>query len=691
MSEISFEGEEKDPDLRFIRGEGRYVDDVKLEGMLHLHVVRSPYARARVLSVGGGMNGHELKAIMESVGEDAGGSSTVPFPVLAADYVSYVGQPVAAVLGADAYEAEDKAEEVDVQYEPLKAVVDPEKALESEPIHPGMKTNLAAAAELGKDFQIVAPLEVEETLRMTRIAPNSLETRGLVAAYDGSLLTVYASTQSPFSWRRGLAGSLGVKEDSVRVVQLDTGGGFGSKGGLYPEYVVAAYAAMKTKRPVKWVETRYENLMATNQGRGVRGKVKLYADRKGKLKGLKADILVDQGAYPLGGGSWTPRWIASQLVGPYAVTRAYATAKSVLTNKVNMGPYRGAGRPEAAFFMERAMDRLADEAGLDPAEVRLRNATTRRTTSPLGMRAPPSKAFFREALRALKYSARRKREKVGLSFFMLIPAAYGGESAKLTVRGGRVRVWMGGSSHGQRHDIFAKSLVSKELGIPRGVIDFQHADTAAISGGVGTWGSRTAILGGGALVEASRKLRAVAKKKLGKRFTPARLLQGEYEAEAFFKPDALLNSLGANLVSARFTKDGNAVIDEVVSYYDVGRVLNPVMVESQVMGGFAQGVGEVMFERALYSEDGQLLTASIADAGVLHSTEMPKFKVMTASHRSALPHGAKGVGESPTIGVPPAATRALEVLLGRRLAALPIEPDKLWAADLALGEEGVSR
>jgi carbon-monoxide dehydrogenase large subunit len=681
--EVTFEGEEQDPDVRFVRGTGKYVDDIKLEGMLHLHVVRSPYARARVLSVSGGITGNELKATMESVGEDAGGKSAVSFPALSASYVNYVGQPVAAVLGLDRYDAADKAEEVDVQYEPLRPVIDPEKALASEPIHPGMENNLVAAAELGKEFEVKAPIEIEETLRMTRISPNPMETKGMVAVYDGSNLTVYASTQSPFSWREGLASSLGLKEESVRVVQMDTGGGFGSKGGIYPEYVVAAYAAMKTKRPVKWSETRYENILSTNMGRGVRGKMKVYADREGKLKGLKADILVDVGAYPLGGGGWTARWIASQLVGPYSVPRAYATAKAVLTNKVNMGPYRGAGRPEAAFFMERMMDRLADETGVDAAEVRLRNATSRRTTSPLGMEAPPSKQFFMRALRAFKYSSRKKKENVGLSFFMLIPAAYGGESAKLAVKGGRVKVWMGGSSHGQRHDVFAKSLVSEELGIPQDVIDFQHTDTRSISGGVGSWGSRTAILGGGAIVEASRSLKAAAKKKLGKKYSPARLLEGEYEAEAFFKPKDLLNTLGANMASARLTKEGNAVVDEVVSFYDAGKVLNPFMLESQITGGVAQGIGEIMYEQAIYSEDGQLLTASIADTGVIHATEMPKSVVMTAASRSTLPHGAKGVGESPTIGVPPAATRALEVLLGRRFTTLPIEPEKLWATDVA--------
>lgn len=680
---MSVKETESATDRRYVLGKGRYVDDIKLDGMLHLHIVRSPYARARVLSVSGGITGHEFTADMAAVGEDAGGESAVPFPALATDYVNYVGQPVAAVLGRDRYEAEDKADEVDVQYEPLKAVMDPEAALKSDPIHPSMLTNLATDSSLGKDFALKTPVEIEETFNMSRVTPNPLETRGAVADYNGSVLTIYASTQSVFAWKEGFMESLGLKEDSVRVIQMDTGGAFGSKGGIYPEYLVAAYAAMKLRRPVKWIESRYEHLMATDQGRGVRAKMKVYADRQGKVKGLRADVLVDAGAYPIGGGVWTPRWIAFQLTGPYSIPRAFATARAVCTNKVCSGPYRGAGRPEAAFFIERMMDRLADETGLDQAEVRLRNATTKSHRSPFGLRIGASKPFLKEALSAFRYAQRRKAEKVGLSCFVLIPAAEGGESAKLAIKGGRVRVWLGGSSQGQGHDIFAKRLVREELGVEEGLIDFELGDTGELSGGTGSWGSRTAMLGGGAIVEACRKLRARAKKKLGKEFSVARLLQGEYEVEVFFKAGDSLNSFGANLVSAGVNKMGMATVREIVSYYDVGRVLSPSMVESQITGGEAQALGEVLYERALYSEDGQLLTATLADSGVPHATEMPKFVVMTASHKSSLPHGAKGVGESPTIGVPPAATRAIELVLGRRFTSLPIEGEQLWAVDLS--------
>ena len=427
---------DSDPERRFVLGRGRYVDDIKMDGMLHLHFVRSPYARARVVSISGGINGHELKADMAAVGEDAGGRASIRFPALATEFVNYVGQPVAAVLGTDRYEAEDRSEEVDVQYEPLKPVMDPERALDSEPIHPSTRDNLVTRSVLGEDFKLSAPLEVEDTFRMSRITPNPLETRGVVAVYDGSLLTVYGSTQSVFSWREGLAQSLGLKEEAVRVVQMDTGGAFGSKGGIYPEYVVAAYAAMKLRRPVKWVESRYEHLMATDQGRGARAKMKLFAGRDGRIRGLKADLLVDAGAYPMG-GAWMPRWIGFQLTGPYSIPKAHVTVRAVLTNKVILGPYRGAGRPEAAFFMERIMDRLADEAGIDQAEIRLRNASTRPSRSPTGLRIGPSRPFLKEALRAFRYAS-RKKETLGLSCFVLIPASVDGESAKVVVHEGWV-------------------------------------------------------------------------------------------------------------------------------------------------------------------------------------------------------------------------------------------------------------
>jgi len=640
--------------------------------MLHLAVVRSLYARAKLLKVSGGINSSELKARLSAVGEGASEGSGVVQPVLASGYVNYVGEPIAAVLADDPYLAEDSMDEVEVEYEPLKAVVDPENALIFPPIHAGTSSNIFSTFRMGKEFNLdSAPVAVEDTLLNRRISPNPLEPRGLVVDYDGSLLTVWASTQSVFAWKEGLCESLGLDPKSVRVIQVDTGGAFGSKGGIYPEYVIACYAAMKMRRPVKWIETRMEHEMATNQGRGARAKMKLFADRTGRVQGLTVDLLIDAGAYALGMGTMSPKWIGYQITGPYAISHVSVDAKSVYTNKVPLGPYRGAGRPEAAMFIERMMDLLADELRMDPVEVRLRNASPEPFLSPLGVKLDPFKPFLESAITELGYRDKREGGSVGFSCFVLIPAVQPGESARIAVKGGRVKVWLGGSTHGQGHDVWARILVSEELNIPQSVIDFEKSDTNELDEGVGTWGSRTTVVAGAALIEAARKIKADATKRLGT-YSPTELLNHDFDATVFHSQKEQLNAFGANLVTAQLDESGNIRLTKCVAYYDVGRQLNPDMIESQIIGGTAQGIGQVLTEEIKYSDEGQLLTATIADAGILSASIMSPVEVKLANNPSPLPHGAKGVGESPTMGIPPAAVRAIEKLVGKRLRETPI-------------------
>jgi carbon-monoxide dehydrogenase large subunit len=640
--------------------------------MLHLAVVRSLHGRARLLKVSGGINSSELKARLSSVGEGASEGSGVAQPVLASGCVNYVGEPIAAVLGDDPYVAEDSMDEVEVEYEPLRAVVDAEDALVSPPIHASTNSNVFSSFRMGKEFSLdSAPVTVEDTLLNRRISPNPLEPRGLVADYDGSLLTVWASTQSVYAWKEGLCESLRLDPKLVRIIQMDTGGAFGSKGGIYPEYVIACYAAMKMKRPVKWIETRMEHEMATNQGRGARAKMKLYADRTGRVQGLVADLLIDAGAYALGMGTMSPRWIGFQITGPYAIPQVSVDSRAVYTNKVPLGPYRGAGRPEAAMFIERMMDLLADELKMDPVEVRLRNASPEPFTSPLGVKLDPFKPFLESAITELGYYDKREGESVGFSCFVLIPAAQPGESARIAVKGGRVKVWLGGSTHGQGHDVWARMLVSEELGIPQSVINFEKSDTNELDEGVGTWGSRTAVVAGAALVEAARKIRAEATARLGS-YSSTELLNHDFDATVFRSQKEQLNAFGANLVTAQLDESGNIRLKKCAAYYDVGRQLNAAMIESQIIGGTAQGIGQVLTEEIKYDDDGQLLTATFADVGILSASVMPTVEVKLANNPSPLPHGAKGVGESPTIGVPPAAVRAIEKIVGRRLRETPI-------------------
>lgn len=661
-----------DTTKKLVEGHGQFVNDLHFPRMLHLAVVRSHYGRARLLKVSGGINSSELKARLSSVGEGGSEGSGVAQPVLASGYVNYVGEPIAAVLGEDPYLAEDKMDEVEVEYETLKAVVDPEQALVSLPIHAGTSSNVFSSFQLGKQFHLdSAPVVTEDTLLNRRISPNPLEPRGLVADYDGSLLTVWASTQSVHAWKEGLCESLGLDPKSVRIIQMDTGGAFGSKGGIYPEYVIACYAAMKMKRPVKWIETRMEHEMATNQGRGARAKMRLHADRTGRVQGLVVELLIDGGAYALGMGTMSPRWIGFQITGPYAIPHVFVDAKAVYTNKVPLGPYRGAGRPEAAMFIERMMDLLADELKIDPVEVRLRNASPEPFTSPLGVKLDPFKPFLESAITQLGYHDKRAGESVGFSCFVLIPAVQPGESARIAVKGGRVKVWLGTSTHGQAHDVWARMLVSEELNIPQSVIDFEKSDTAELDEGVGSWGSRSTVVAGAALIEAARKIKADATARLGK-YSSTEMLNQDLDATVFRSQKEQVNAFGANLVTAQLDESGNIRLKKCVAYYDVGRQLNPGMIESQIIGGTAQGLGQVLTEEIKYNDEGQLLTATIADAGILSASIMPPVEVKLATNPSPLPHGAKGVGESPTMGVPPAAVRAIEKLVGRRLRETPI-------------------
>lgn len=661
----------------FVTGQGRYVDDIKLPGMMRMYVVRSPYARARILKIEGGLNGHEVRGSMSSVGEGATeGSMELQEPVLSTSTVNYVGQPVAAVFGDNLYEAEDRAETVEVEYEPLKPVISIKEALESEPIHRSAKTNIMSDTWLGKDFEIDAPVVLEDRFVNRRVATNPIETRGIVADYSGDRLTVWISTQSVHSIKEGLCEAMGLQPQKVRVIQTDTGGAFGLKGALYPEYVIAAFAAMKFKKPVKWIETRREHLSASHPGRGAEGRMKLFADRQGKILGLKGEVIVDGGAYSGGMGEFAPGFIGYQLTGPYAIQNAHVRAMSVFTNKPPHGPYRGAGRPEAAFFIERMMDMLADELGIDAAELRLKNATTESFRSPLGMKIDASHDFIAKSIEELEYRKLSREKKAGFACFVLVPATQPGESARIVVKEGKIKVWLGGNTHGQRHDIFVKKLLNEELGVPEDKVELERGDTDMLEAGVGAWGSRSAMMAGTALIMAARKIKDQTEKEFGK-YSPELLLANEYDEYHFEKFRESLNSFGANLATVSIDQYGNVNVDECRSYYDVGNALSRESVIGQITGGCLQGIGQALYEEVAYNEDGQLLTSSISDAGVQSALTLPRFVIRIAENRSRLPHGAKGLGESPTIGVPSAVARAIELASGRRIRETPVRPEMI--------------
>ncbi|MCL5803514.1 MAG: xanthine dehydrogenase family protein molybdopterin-binding subunit [Candidatus Thermoplasmatota archaeon] len=658
---------------KFVRGMGQFVDDIKFPDMLYMSVVRSDYARARLLKVKGGINARVFNHSLAAVGEGAmSGFEKAQHMVFASGFVNYLGEPIAAVYSDDPYKSEDLIDSVEVDYEPLKPVIDPEKALTSEPIHSGFKSNIISEKWMGKDFKTDSPIVLEDSFRNNRIVTNPIEPRGVIANYDGKRLTLWIGTQSVFSIREGICGAMGLSPENVHIIQADTGGAFGSKGGLYPEYVMASYIAMKEKRPVKWIETRREHLMASHPGRGALAKMKLFADRTGKITGLKGEILVDSGAYAGGTGEFSSRFITHQITGQYKIENAYFRALSVFTNKVPQGPYRGAGRPEAAFFTERMVDMLADELKMDPFDVRLINATDKPFVSPMGMKIGASKPFMIRARKELGYVPFDATKDTGIALFVLVPASQPGESARIKSEGGRIRVWLGGNVHGQGHEGFVRRIVNEELGVREDLVDLEMGDSDALEDGVGAWGSRSAMMGGSAVTVAARKLKEQVRKKLGS-YSAAKLLEGSFDIYEFFNYKDSYNSFGSNLAKVSVDSYDRIKVLEDRSYYDLGRVLNRQMVRGQIVGGNLQGIGQTLSENIEYDDDGQLLTGSISEAGLLNSEITTKYTVKLDETPSDLPSGAKGLGEAPTIGTPSAIARAVEVYTGKRIRETPIK------------------
>ncbi|MFP3222722.1 MAG: molybdopterin cofactor-binding domain-containing protein, partial [Nitrososphaeria archaeon] len=359
---------------KFFKGKGSFVDDITFPDMLYLEIVRSRKAHAKLLKVKGGLTADSLDLTLISTGESyRKGKNYEVEPVLAKEKVLYYGQPVSAVYDKDKYKAKDLAETVEISYEELKPILTIEDSLSSKPIHDGRKDNIVSSFEVGKKFSPESKIKLSDELFMERVLPNPLETRGIVAFYNSGKLNVWISTQSVYSIKNGLSRILGLNPADINVYQTDTGGAFGSKSAVYPEYVIASYLSIKTKKPVKWIESREEHISSTRPGRGAKAQLKIYGDEKGKIDGIEGKILVDVGAYADDLSSTSPSWIGYQITGPYMIENVFIEGYSVYTNKAPLGPYRGAGRPEAAFFMERMIDLYADHLGLDPVDVRLKN------------------------------------------------------------------------------------------------------------------------------------------------------------------------------------------------------------------------------------------------------------------------------------------------------------------------------
>jgi carbon-monoxide dehydrogenase large subunit len=745
----------EDPDVLF--GRAAYVDDLALAGVLHLVFVRSTVAHADLVQV----DIREAAAMPGVVGVFTSADLDVPVapglmvvnpafgrPSLAEGRVRFVGDMVAVVAAESRAEAVDAAEMVVVDYEPLPAVVDAEAATEpGAPVQfDAVGTNVAAGTREadGDDPLAGAEVVVRGRFENQRMAVLPMEGNAIAVVPGDAMtseggagheLTVYVATQMPHGWRNQAVDMFGLDPARLRVVAPHVGGAFGGKAAVAPEHAVAVAVALRLGRPVKWVESRAENLVAMPQGRGQIQYVELGLRRDGTIVGLRCRVIGDGGAYAgFGGGlaGWTTKLMAQ---GPYRIPRIGYDVATVATNTTPMGAFRGAGRPEATAFLERILDMAADEVGLDPAEIRRRNflpadGFPHRTVMGATYDSGDYGAALTEALRLAGYDtlraeqeARRRRGDrvllgIGLSAYVEVTA--GGNSSEwggVEVHGdGAVTVKVGTSAHGQGHATAFAMLVADRLGVALDAIRFVQSDTAAVPTGGGTGGSRSLQLGGTAVSGAADAVlaagRALAAQlleasegdivlsedgRLGVAGVPARALTWADLAVAgkergtplaaerdFTQPGATF-PFGAHVAVVEVdTETGLVRPVRHVAVDDCGRVLNPLLVAGQQHGGIAQGIGQALWEAVAYDGEGNPLTATLADYGMPSAAELPSFE--TGGTETPTPHnplGAKGIGESGTVGSMPAVQNAVvDALshLGVRHIDTPLTPERVWRA-----------
>jgi carbon-monoxide dehydrogenase large subunit len=740
----------EDPDI--LLGRARYVDDLDIPGVLHLVFVRSTVAHAELRTVDAaeaagmpGVAGVFTAADLDL--PDALGPMVVnpdfARPPLAKGKVRFVGDIVAAVAAETRAAAVDAAEQVVVDYEPLPAVVDPEAA--TEPGAPlqfeALGTNVASGSrDTADDDPLVgADVVVRGRFENQRMAVLPMEGNAIavIPGADGAGhdVTVYVATQMPHGWRNQAVDLFGLDPARLRVVAPHVGGAFGGKVGVVPEHIVAVTVARRLGRPVKWVESRSENLVAMPHGRGQVQYVELGLRHDGTIVGLRCRMLGDGGAYAgFGGGlvQWTTKLMAQ---GPYRIPRIGYDAATVVTNTTPMGAFRGAGRPEATAFLERILDMAADELGLDPAEIRRRNflpadGFPHKTVMGATYDSGDYDAALTEALRLAGYeelradqAERRRRGDrmllgIGLSAYVEITA--GGNSAEwgsVEVHpDGTVTVKVGTSAHGQGHATAFSTLVADRLRVPLEAVRFVQSDTALVPTGGGTGGSRSLQVGGSAVAEAAEAVitaaRALAAQlleasegdivlsedgRLGVAGVPARALSwaelavaGEKQgtplvAEQDFKQEGATFPFGVHVAVVEVDAETGLVRPvRHVAVDDCGRVLNSVLVAGQQHGGIAQGLGQALWEAVAYDEDGNPLTATLADYGMPSAAELPWFEASSTETPTPFnPLGAKGIGEAGTTGSMPAVQNAvIDALshLGVRHLDTPLTPELVWRA-----------
>jgi aerobic carbon-monoxide dehydrogenase large subunit len=716
-------------DERILRGRARYLDDIELPRQAHAAFVRSVHARARVTAIRAPEAAEGLVAVLTA--QDIAGrvrpfpvppldGATVAdagHPVLAGDEVRYAGEPIALVVAESRALAEDAAELVEIEYEPLEPVIDPraaaERLLEWSRSSGDVEGAFARAAHVARG-----------RYALPRLVAAPIEARGAIAAHDAGTdrLTVWCSAQDSHRPLAHLSHVLDRADDTIRVVVPEVGGAFGSKGVIAAEVPAIAIAAIDLGRPVKWVEDRLENFQAAYQGRGMAGEVELALDSDGRMLAVRARLLADLGAYLYSASAIPPHTAAMLMCGVYDIPAAEVELVGARTNKVPTGPCRGAGRPEAAYFVERAVDDAARAIGADP--VALRRANLVRSfphETPLGW-TYDSGDYERCLDAALELAAgapRRSGARLsGTGVGMYVERAGGmWESAEATVEpSGRVVIRSGSSPHGQGHETTFAQIAADRLGVRHDDVVLRFGDSDVVPRGVGTFASRSTAMGGSAIVLALDRIvaraRTLAAHLLGAdedavawedgRFAapgggamslaevaaaadqPGRLPAGAdvgLHASARFRSPLVFSS-GAYVASVEIDAETGVLrLAHLAGVDDGGTIVNPLLAHGQVVGGIAHGLGECLVEQVVHDENGQLRTASFADYSLLTAAEMPPLAigdVQTPSPHNPL--GAKGLGEGGAIGSLPAVANAVADALGGRHVDPPYSAEKLWQA-----------
>jgi aerobic carbon-monoxide dehydrogenase large subunit len=768
-------------DARLVTGQTSWTDNIVLPGMLHMAFLRSPYAHARITSVDVSAAKQLPGVIAAFTGADfAGEQGSLPcawpvtedivipnHPPMAVDEVRYVGEAVAVVVARDRYTAADAVEAIEIDYEPLPPVLDIRTALDegSPKVHEAGNKSFEwvfGNGDIDAAFRD-APVVLERTYRQQRLIPCAMEPRAVVATCVGGEFTIWSATQIPHVLRVMLALVTSIPEQNIRVIAPDVGGGFGSKLQVTAEEVLAVLVTRKLGRPVKWTESRSEGNMTVHHGRDQWQRIRIAADSDGRLRGLDVDLLADMGAYLMLVTPGVPLLGAFMYNAIYKMDAYAFKCTGIFTTKMPTDAYRGAGRPEATFAIERIMDELAAELGMDPLEVRERNwishdefpfTTIAGLTYDSGnyeAATAEAKALFRyDELRAEQAERNARNDPVrlglGTSTFTemcgLAPSrvlgslAYGAggwESASIRMLPtGKVEVVTGSSAHGQGHETAWSQIVADQLGVPFEDIRVLHGDTQISPKGMDTYGSRSLAVGGMALVSACDKVIEKAKVIAAGmieasaddlEWTPGRFsvrgdpekgvtigeialatfaahnlpdgVEPSLDSDATYDPDNFSFPHGTHLCAAEVdTETGMVTIRSYVAVDDVGRVVNPLIVEGQVHGGIAQGIGQALYEEAVYDEAGNLLTTTLADYLVPSAADLPSLQTSRTESPADNRLGVKGVGEAGTIASTPAVVNAIvDALrpLGVSDVTMPCSPERVWRAIQAGQQNGEAR